>query len=81
MNDPRLAVMSAVLHQPNKPLKVYIEMSSVARATFFKAKANLEEVGVLSFEDGKQLKIDRIAARQFLSQHYPGLVSILISAD
>lgn len=77
MSDPRLSIIAAVLKEPNKPLKVYMELSSIARATFFKAKASLEAEGILSFEAGKQLSIDRDAAKRFVSEHYPGLLNIV----
>ena len=77
MKDSRILILTELLRNPGKPLKVYIEMIPVARATFFSAKAELEASGVLIFTDRKQLEVNRDAARQFLSTTYPGLPDLL----
>lgn len=80
MKDPCILILTELLRNPNKPLKVYIELLPIARATFFAAKAQLEARGVVQFVDRKQLTVDRAAARRFLQDVYPGLVTLLEEA-
>ncbi len=77
MRDARILILTTLLRHPNKPLKVYVELVPVARATFFSAKAELEASGVVQFVDRKQLTVDREAALQFLADTYPGLNDLM----
>lgn len=77
MKDARILIITTVLRHPNKPLKVYIELVPVARATFFAAKAELEACDVLIFVDRKQLTVNRAAAIRFLKENYPGLPHLI----
>lgn len=77
MKDARILILTTLLRHPNKPLKVYIELIPVARATFFSAKAELETSGVLIYVDRKQLSVDRAAALRFLAETYPGLPDLM----
>jgi hypothetical protein len=77
MKDARILILTTLLRLPNKPLKVYIELVPVARATFFSAKAELETAGALIYVDRKQLTVDRIAALRFLTDTYPGLPDLM----
>ena len=76
MIDPRLSIIAAILREPNKPMKFYIEMSEVSRATFFKAKSDLAQRGILRLVGGKQLEVNTEEARSFVATLYPGLVSV-----
>lgn len=76
MIDARLSLIAAVLNEPNKPLKFYIEMSRVSRATFFKAKSDLEQRNVVHLRDGKTLQLNPEEAIDFLDRLYPGLANV-----
>ncbi len=73
MRDARILILTEVLRNPNKPLKVYIEIIPVARATFFSAKAELLAKSVLIFSERKQLTVDHAEALRFLAETYPGM--------
>ena len=81
MRDPVLAIISALVHSPIKPLKFYLEASKVSRGTFFKAKADLEELGVIVKDQNKKIVVDRDKCLEYLAEEYPGVSMLFMSSE
>ena len=77
MRDPYLFLIVSILCSPEKSLKYYLDVSGVSRGTFFKVKAHLEALGIISLNDNKKLVVDRERGLKFLADAYPGLPTAL----
>ena len=76
MKDGHLALISIVMRAPGRPLKYYVDLCGVSRATFFKAKRELGDSVALSVGDSGLLDLDNAAARRFIEAKYPGLSQV-----
>ena len=73
MRDPKLSLISAILLVPKKRQKFYLDTSNLSRGTFFKVKAELSELGIVTIDEAKQMKLDHEKALKFVNENYPGL--------
>jgi len=81
MRDPVLVIISVLSLYPNKPLKFYIDASGISRATFFKAKAGLEDAGIVLKNDEKQIIVDREKCLRYVADEYPGVTMLFAPAQ
>lgn len=73
-----LSIISSVAANPGRNLKFYLDDTKMSRATFFKAKKELVETGVIIVNDDGRLVISTDMTRRFLCERYPGLVKISV---
>lgn len=81
MKDGHLALISIVMSEPGRPLKYYVDLSGVSRATFFKAKRELGGKGALFVGESGLLDLDNEAARRFIEAKYPGLSQLFAQVE
>ena len=81
MRDPVLVIISVLILYPNKPLKFYIDASKISRATFFKAKAGLEEACIVLKNNEKQVIVDREKCLRYVADEYPGVTMLFEPAQ
>lgn len=78
MLDARIWIILALLKWPDSPIKFYISHFPKSRGSFFKAKTQLTEIGVIETEGLKRgyLVLDPVRAVDFMLTEYPGLDDI-----
>jgi hypothetical protein len=72
-----LKILSLLQSDPDRPLKYYVSLSAMSRATFFRAKSDLEECGIITVDTkSKTILLDKEKAVSLLREDYPGLCSL-----
>jgi len=81
MKDCQLAIIALVAAHPRKPLKFYQGLSGCSRGSFFKAKKNLEQLGMLRVTDRKLYELDMSSARTLIEAEYPGTAALFTKSE
>ena len=82
MRDGAVILLSLVLSYPHRPLKYYVEMSGMSRATFFKVKKKLESRNVIKCtRTPSGIQIKRENALSYLEVAYPGMTKLFTEDD
>jgi hypothetical protein len=78
MRDGSIKLLSLIISEPNWPLKFYVEMSGLSRATFYKNKRDLENLGIIRCKRSpNRVVADTDKAISFLLTNYPGIGLLL----
>lgn len=80
MRDPYINLILSLIQYPGKPLKFYLDASKVSRGTFFKVKGDLELMGILFWDDSRQITLNHEKGINYLAGIYPGLSSVFDSS-
>jgi hypothetical protein len=76
MRDPYINLILSLIQDPGKTLKFYLDASKVSRGTFFKVKADLELMGILHWNDSRQITLNQEKGLTYLAGVYPGLSNV-----
>jgi len=77
MRDASLSLILSLIQHPEKTLKFYLDASKVTRGTFFKVKAELEQMGILHWNDSRRIAINQEKSLHYLESSYPGLLTLV----